>query len=264
MKKICLILTAAILLAGCGKKEEKKEDITPTPETTAEVMPTPEATPEPEESAEPTPSAYATMTPEATAEPTPEATPTPTPAPTASPDPAYTEGSVGWVEVKVDGLNVRASAGTDGKVVGNTQNGSKLHVFAAPVKNGGYTWYKISKDKDEWIADKDGGWLTYHAYAASPTPTPASQTAVTVTPISGDPVASEGVKGWVAVKVDHLNIRSAPSTEGKLLGEVKNGSKYYVYAEPVSAGGYTWYKVGKADEAWIADSGSWVTYTKFN
>lgn len=262
MKKICIILCAGMLLCGCSliKKKEKEPASTPKPPT---VTAKTEITPEPKETEtpatptpDPTPSAYSTMTPEPS--PAPSASPTPAPSPAASADPAYTAGAVGWVEVLVDDLNVRSKAGTDGKIVGGTQIRTKLHVFAEPVQNGGYTWYKIERNEDKWIADKDGKWLSYHKYEQN-TPAPAG-----VTPISGDPVYSDGTVGWVHVKVDYLNIRSKAGTDGKQLGQVQNGAKYYVYAQPVSAGGYTWYKIARDEDKWIADNGSWLTYTKFN
>ena len=263
MKKLCVMLCAAMLLSGCSlikkKDKEKEPDKTPEPKVTekTELSPVPEETPVPSTpTPEPTPSAYSTMTPEPSPTPTPDATPTPVPA--ASADPEKITGAVGWVEVLVDDLNIRSNPGTDGSIVGGTQIKTKLHVFADPVKNNGYTWYKIAQNEEKWIADQDGKWLSYHAYEQS---TPASSA---VTPISGDPVYSEGTYGWVQVKVDDLNIRSKTGTDGKILGQVKNGAKYYVYAAPVTSGGYTWYKIAQNEEKWIADNGSWVSYTKFN
>ena len=252
MRKLLIAASCLLLLAGCSKKKKDDEPAeTPKPSASAApvvvVTPPAESTPSATASSSPTPFAYSTMTPE------PTAAPTPTPTPTASADPVYTAGTYGWVEVKVDGLNVRDKAGTDGNVKGQTQNGSKLYVYAKPVQNGGYTWSKIDKDSEQWIADKDGTWLKYTSYPE----------AVSADTITGDPVKTDGTVGWVLVKVDQLNIRDKSGTDGKVVGQAKNGGKYYVYGEPVSAGGYTWYKISGTDNAWIADSGEWLTYTKF-
>jgi len=260
MKKLMIALSAVLLFAGCSKKENEPvstPESTPTPPPVVVVTPpADQRTPEPEPTAVPvqnTP-APATAAPAETAAPTATPEATPTPSATSSADPVYTSGTYGWVEVLVDGLNVRSKAGTDGNVIGQTQNGSKLYTYAAPVTSGGYTWYKINREKDEWIADQSGKWLTYHSYPEAA----ASNT------VEGTPAKTDGTVGYIKINVDYLNIRSKAGTDGSIVGTAKNGGTYYVYAEPVSAEGYTWYKISATDETWVADSGAWVTYTKFN
>ena len=84
---------------------------------------------------------------------------------------------------------------------------------------------------------------------ATPTPeasaTPAAQTSLTKI-------------GTVTVKVNGLNIRSSASTAADKVDSAVNGRSYDVFST-TTAGGYTWYQIGEG--RWIADNGSWVTYT---
>lgn len=65
--------------------------------------------------------------------------------------------------------------------------------------------------------------------------------------------------GKVVVNVTDLNIRSSASTSGSLVGNAEEGKTYYVF-ETASDDSYTWYRIG--EDQWIADDGSWLTYTE--
>ena len=65
--------------------------------------------------------------------------------------------------------------------------------------------------------------------------------------------------GTVTIKVDALNIRSAPSVNGAVVGTAERGKKFYV-KETKQADGYTWYCI--QDNQWVADqNGSLLTFT---
>lgn len=95
IKTVLLLLLAALLLAGCGKKTDpgEKPDPTPTPVVveppeatpTPTPTPTPEATPAP--SATPMPAVTTTPTSAPASAPTPAASPSPLPAPSPTPTP---------------------------------------------------------------------------------------------------------------------------------------------------------------------------------
>ena len=70
--------------------------------------------------------------------------------------------------------------------------------------------------------------------------------------------------GTVLVKVEGLNIHSAPEASGKILGQVQKDAEYNVYAEPLTGGDYTWYKISETEEQWIPDNGKWLSYTQKN
>lgn len=105
----------------------------------------------------------------------------------------------------------------------------------------------------------------------SPTalPTPTISAAATETPVetatptpeaSATPAAQTSLTkiGTVTVKVNGLNIRSSASTAADKVDSAVNGRSYDVFST-TTAGGYTWYQIGEG--RWIADNGSWVTYT---
>ena len=95
--------------------------------------------------------------------------------------------------------------------------------------------------------------------SAAPTPTP-SETPVPSPEASAAPSAqsSSSKIGTVTVKVNGLNIRSSASIGAGKVGSAVNGQTYDVFST-TSSGGYTWYQIGEGK--WIADNGSWVTYT---
>ncbi len=78
--------------------------------------------------------------------------------------------------------------------------------------------------------------------------------------MSAEEIAEDNArKGTVTIKVDRLNIRSAPTTSSEKLGKVNKGETFNVL-EIKTGEGYTWYKID--ENKWIADDGSWVAFKK--
>jgi hypothetical protein len=65
--------------------------------------------------------------------------------------------------------------------------------------------------------------------------------------------------GSIRVNVSGLNFRDNPGTGGAMIGIAMEGSEYPVY-EVKKDDNYTWYRIDAA--YWLADNGSWLTYTK--
>lgn len=68
----------------------------------------------------------------------------------------------GTVTVEADEINIRDFENTDGNIVGTAKKGETYKVYSISYPNvysGGYTWYNIGYS--EYIADKDGEWLSY-------------------------------------------------------------------------------------------------------
>ena len=81
---------------------------------------------------------------------------------------------------------------------------------------------------------------------------------------TGKPLEKEelpyDILGAAIVKVDELNSRNKPSTDGELLEQTENGYAYPVY-EISENEGYTWYRIDT--DRWIADNnGNWVKYVR--
>ena len=68
----------------------------------------------------------------------------------------------GTVTVEADEINIRDYNSTDSDIVGTARKGETYKVYSISYPNvytGGYTWYNIGEL--EFIADKDGEWLSY-------------------------------------------------------------------------------------------------------
>lgn len=68
----------------------------------------------------------------------------------------------GTLTVEADEINIRDRENTDGSIVGTARKGETYKVYSISFPNvysGGYTWYNIGEL--EFIADKDGEWLSY-------------------------------------------------------------------------------------------------------
>ena len=66
--------------------------------------------------------------------------------------------------------------------------------------------------------------------------------------------------GHITVKVDKLNIRRTPATDGEKAGQANTGDEYPVY-ETSAGEGYTWYRI--SENQWIADKDQeWAEFTE--
>ena len=68
--------------------------------------------------------------------------------------------AIGTVTVKVEGLRIRSEPGTWSEPAGTVAAGETRTVYET-AEGQGYTWYRIGSR--QWIADKGGDWLEYHA-----------------------------------------------------------------------------------------------------
>ena len=162
---------------------------TPTPTETATAEPASVAT------------AVATLPPTWTPTPQPSPTPADTPTPAATPTPVPSDV---WVAA-ANGLNLRAEAKADAKLVATLKD--KQHLVAIDPATGpdagGITWQNVRTD------DGQTGWVSAQFLTktnpAGPTPVPA--TAI--------PVASTG-EAWV-IAADGLNLRAQATTTSTLV-----------------------------------------------
>ncbi len=216
MKRFFFVtLVGLLLLAAC------QAGPAPTPTETATSEPTSE------------PAAIPTVPPTWTPTPQPSPTPadTPTPAATATPVPNDV-----WVDA-VNGLNLRAEAKADAKLVATLKD--KQHLVAiGPATGpdaGGVTWQNVRTD------DNLTGWVSAQFLTktnpAGPTPAPTAAA----------PVASTG-DAWV-VATDGLNLRSQASTTATLVALLPFGTHLTLTGAPTGpdAGGITWQSVRTDD-----------------
>lgn len=64
--------------------------------------------------------------------------------------------------------------------------------------------------------------------------------------------------GTIQINVEGLRIRKDADTSSDFIGGVEEGKTYTVYAKKEN-NGYTWYQIEEGQ--WVADNGSWVTFT---
>src|SRR5512135_1754003 len=142
--------------------------------------------------------------------PTPESSPTPadTPTPAATPTPVPNDV---WVDA-VNGLNLRAEAKSDAKVVATLkykQHLAALGTAAAPDASG-ITWQNVRTD------DGQTGWVSAQYLTKT---NPAGPTPV---PTTAAPAASTG-EAWV-IAADGLNLRAQAATNSTLVALLPYGT----------------------------------------
>ncbi len=138
---------------------------------------TPTATPTPTPT--PTPTAVPTPTPVPTTTPIPTPIPTPTPVPTPIPTPIPSTKFSFNSRVQVTAtLNVRATAATNGTLLGTQSVNALGTVTGGPVNSGGFAWWNVNYD-----TGVDGWSVEDFLINTAPTPTPTPTAVPTATPM---------------------------------------------------------------------------------
>lgn len=221
MKRFLFVaIVGSLLLTAC------QAGPAPTPTETAATEPTTE------------PTAVPTVPPTWTPTPPPPPTPadTPTPAATATPVPADV-----WVNATA-GLNLRAEAKADAKLVAilkDKQHLVSISLAAAPDA-GGITWQNVRAD------DGQTGWVSAQFLT---TTNPAGPTAVPTAPAptAPAPAASTG-EVWVTA-TNGLNLRAQAATTSTLMALLPFGTHLALTSAPTGpdAAGITWHSVRTDD-----------------
>ncbi len=217
---IVAIVGTTLLLTACQAAPA------PTPTETATSEPTTE------------PTAIPTLPPTWTPTPQPSPTPADTPTPTVTPTPVPADV---WVEA-VNGLNMRAEAKADAKLLATLKNKQHLVMIGSAVgpDAGGVTWQNVRMD------DGQVGWVSAQFLTktnpASPTPAPTA-----APPTAAPPAASAG-EAWVSA-ADGLNLRAQASTTSTLVALLPFDTHLTLTGAPTGpdAGGITWQNVRTDD-----------------
>ena len=162
------------------------------------------------------------------------ATPTPTPANNNS------GNSSGFTHVKLILSSCHLRYKPNGDYDPNNDwngQGTVLPIAGDAVKQGGYTWYPVSRNGRTYYVRSDcvqpfssgGG-------SNTPTPTPAP----TDTPAPTATINPDGI-GWVKTKVGGCNLRA--TINGTVIKQIAKNVTLPYLLEPVSKNGYTWYFV---------------------
>ncbi|MBR4474411.1 MAG: hypothetical protein IKS55_12325 [Oscillospiraceae bacterium] len=236
---ILLLLLAAVLLAGCGKKTDPgaKPESTPTPLIVEEVpSPTPTPTPEPTATPTPTPLPMATTTPTSP----PAATPTPTPTPAAA-NPAATSN---LPIVTKNPTNESVAPGGSCSFSAEYQNAIyAVWHFVSPdgatdltyemigtkfpnlqVSNGMYSTMTLSN-----IPEAMNGWRVYCCYSNDYGSTSTEKASITVTTGQGSTSAGSTAGGTTAANtVSYEGLYVEEDDDGCTMEISADSGTYYV------------------------------------
>lgn len=141
-------------------------------------------------------------------------------------------------------LNMRSSASTGAGVVGSIPEGADVCVVGGPTSANGYVWWNITYGSVAgWSVENFLGLREAQGCAPEPPPEPEPEP-------EPEPNPNLFVVGDKAYTTEgSLNVRSAPTTSGTVLGQFNSNVDCCVLDGPTEANGYVWWKV---------DSGSLV------
>ena len=157
---------------------------------------------------------------------------TPTPVPTNG---SSNTGGFTHVKLILSSCHLRNKPGGDYDSKNDwTGQGTTLPLAGASVKQGGYTWYPVSKNGKTYYVRNDCVQPFSSGGGSSNTPTPAPTAAPTAT------VNPNGI-GWVKTKVGGCNLRA--TINGTVIKQIAKNVTLPYLLEPVKKNGYTWYFV---------------------
>ena len=215
---------------------------TPEPESaTAEptAVPTPTPTPEPTDTPLPiiltnTP----TPTPEPTATPTPSPSPTPSPTPKPSPTPV---AEIGTGTVNRD-AKLRADAVANAKVKKTIKKGESVTIHEAKTDSTGKLWYYLTVDDS-----KDEGWMrdyvvTTKQKISAPTPSDTAEESAAGGEETADSTETSANQEVIATAKTNRAANLRQTMGGKVLVQLKKGTKVNIYEQTTDKKGNVWYK----------------------
>ena len=157
-----------------------------------------------------------------------------TPAPTNAPTSGTPTGAQSMVKLILSSCHLRTSPGGDYDAKNDwTGQGSTLPLAGNSVKQGGYTWYPVTRNGKKYYVRNDcvqliGSGSTATTTAAPATAAPDTSTATTVL-------------GYVRTTVGGCNLRA--TINGTVIKQIAKNVTLPYLLQPVQKNGYTWYFV---------------------
>lgn len=179
-----------------------------------------------------------TPTPEPTATPTPSPSPTPSPTPEPTPTPV---AEIGTGTVNRD-AKLRADAVANAKVKKTIKKGESVTIHEAKTDSTGKLWYYLTVDDS-----KDEGWMRDYVV------TTTTKISASATSDATDDSASDGAETADSTATGDNNevIATAKTNRaanlrqtmgGKVLVQLKKGTKVNIYEQTTDSKGNIWYK----------------------
>ena len=183
-----------------------------------------------------------TNTPTPTPEPT--ATPTPSPSPTPSPTPEPTAtpvADVGTGTVNRD-AKLRADAAANAKVKKTIKKGESVTIHETKTDSTGKLWYYLTVDDS-----KDEGWMRDYVVTAKLSASAVSSAAKDDTESAAGTTtasdsASESGSEVIATGRTNRAAKLRQTMGGKVLVQLKKGTKINIYEELKDKSGNVWYR----------------------
>ena len=210
-------------------------------ETPAPVIATAEPTATPDVTATPLPIILTntpTPTPEPTATPTPSPSPTPSPTPKPSPTPVAEIGT-GTVNREA---KLRADAVANAKVKKTIKKGEGVTIHEAKTDSTGKLWYYLTVDDS-----KDEGWMrdyvvTTKQKISAPTPSDTAEESAAVGEETADSTETSANQEVIATAKTNRAANLRQTMGGKVLVQLKKGTKVNIYEQTTDKKGNVWYK----------------------
>ena len=132
------------------------------------------------------------------------------------------------LEVASGPLNLRSSYGVGTTIVGSLLQGVQVEIVDGPVFSTGYTWYAVYVESGSlgWVAGEVLGPIGSNGESPS-------------APVNG----GFSIGNTLAVDVDALNFRTAPSTSAEIVNVLPFGAGFEVVGEVTAADGYNWVQI---------------------
>lgn len=127
--------------------------------------------------------------------------------------------------VATNGINMRVSADTTGRVARKLPNGTIATIVGGPVSNDGYVWWQIQ-------TSLGGGWAIGKFLFLADTPPPSG--------------GAFQIGDDVRVNTDALNLRSSASTSAGVITVLPTNAVLEVTGGPTTANGYIWWRLTSA------------------
>jgi N-acetylmuramoyl-L-alanine amidase len=141
-----------------------------------------------------------------------------------------TKATTSGKKVRITGgrVNVRSSAGLNGKKLGSVKKGEEYKYLATKKDSNGDVWYQIQ------YTSKTKGWVL-----GSLSKLVTEETKATTTTTAAEKTETKKVE----ITESPVNVRKSASTDSKKLGTTSEGKKYKLLSTKKDKNGKTWYQI---------------------
>jgi SH3-like domain-containing protein/Tfp pilus assembly protein PilF len=153
-------------------------------------------------------------------------------------------------EINSDNVNIRRSPSLSGTLISRASDGTSVQLLnSQSVKADGYQWMHIR------LPDGQEGWVAANFLGgATQVAPPAVKN--TAAPAVKSPTTSSPNAVYANIQGTDVNVRSTPSTNGKIVGSVSAPAQVRLLPQKtVKQAGYTWHsiKLSNGTQGWVVE-----------